>query len=156
MGQGTESCRGYDHDYNPYEYGVSFGDWTQRDGSKINVSKMTVKHLHGARAVAKRSALNSTFSCDIELWESWVEIFDRELSNRDNRSREPVKVLDGAPKKPSKPRGAMVAMICHCGKEYSARQADLSRGWALSCSKRCASIRREYGKPAAKQKGVKS
>ncbi len=40
-------------------------------------------------------------------------------------------------------------MKCHCGEVYLARNADLARGWALSCSKSCAAVRREYGKPAA-------
>jgi hypothetical protein len=42
-----------------------------------------------------------------------------------------------------------VAMKCHCGEEYKARQADLDRGWARSCSKSCAAIRRDFGRNAA-------
>ena len=42
-------------------------------------------------------------------------------------------------------------MICHCDRKYEAREADLKRGWALSCSKRCAAIRRDYGKPKGKR-----
>ncbi len=36
-----------------------------------------------------------------------------------------------------------VEMTCSCGKEYEARQADLKRGWGKSCSKSCASKKRE-------------
>ena len=43
----------------------------------------------------------------------------------------------------------MVELICWCGKQYSAREADLKRGWGLSCSKSHAAIRRDYGKPKA-------
>lgn len=32
---------------------------------------------------------------------------------------------------------------CHCGKSFTARVADVKRGWAKSCSKRCAAIARE-------------
>lgn len=41
-------------------------------------------------------------------------------------------------------------MICHCGEHYMAREADLKRGWAKSCSKSCAAIRRDFGRPSAK------
>lgn len=37
-----------------------------------------------------------------------------------------------------------VNMVCHCGKEYTTRTADLERGWGLSCSKSCAAIRRDH------------
>jgi hypothetical protein len=40
-------------------------------------------------------------------------------------------------------------MKCHCGVEYTAKSADLARGWALSCSKSCAAIRRDFGRPKA-------
>ncbi|MGL5284113.1 MAG: hypothetical protein ACRC8W_20620 [Plesiomonas shigelloides] len=46
-------------------------------------------------------------------------------------------------------RGLKIEMQCHCGEKYMARVADLNRGWARSCSKRCASIRREYGRGEA-------
>lgn len=45
----------------------------------------------------------------------------------------------------------MVLMICHCGEEYTARSADLKRGWGYSCSKSCAAKRRDFGLPKAKQ-----
>ncbi|WAK44686.1 hypothetical protein vBAmePPT11V19_00060 [Alteromonas phage vB_AmeP_PT11-V19] len=40
-------------------------------------------------------------------------------------------------------------MKCHCGNTYTAKIADLNRGWGLSCSKSCAAKRREFGLPAA-------
>lgn len=53
-------------------------------------------------------------------------------------------------KAPTAPaRGVKVNMRCHCGKHYQARKADILRNWGLSCSKRCAAIRREFGRPAA-------
>jgi hypothetical protein len=45
----------------------------------------------------------------------------------------------------------MIAMECHCGNQYFAKAADLKRGWGLSCSKHCAAVRRDFGKPAAKR-----
>lgn len=52
---------------------------------------------------------------------------------------------------------ATVQMICHCGEEYSAREADLKRGWGYSCSKSCAALRRDFGKPKAKRvDGIKT
>lgn len=52
----------------------------------------------------------------------------------------------------------MVAMICMCGNHYSAKQADLNRGWGLSCSKKCAAIRREFEGKSTKRakKSVKN
>lgn len=41
-------------------------------------------------------------------------------------------------------------MECHCGTRYEAKGADIGRGWGLSCSKSCASIRRDFGRPRAK------
>lgn len=46
---------------------------------------------------------------------------------------------------------AKVLMICHCGAEYSAKSADLKRGWGYSCGKSCAAIRRDFGRPKAKR-----
>lgn len=48
-------------------------------------------------------------------------------------------------------RGSKAKMVCHCGGVYLAREADIARGWAKSCSKRCAAIRRDFGRPAAKR-----
>ena len=44
---------------------------------------------------------------------------------------------------------AKVKMKCHCGTEYEAREADINRGWALSCSKSCAALRRTHKLRAA-------
>lgn len=43
-----------------------------------------------------------------------------------------------------------INLICHCGKSYTARQADLDRGWGLSCSKSCAATKRGFGRPKAR------
>lgn len=43
-----------------------------------------------------------------------------------------------------------VQMLCHCGTEYPAKEADLKRGWGYSCSKSCAAKRRDFGAPKAK------
>jgi len=41
-------------------------------------------------------------------------------------------------------------MECFCGSHYKARLADIRRGWGKTCSKRCAAIKREYGRPNGK------
>lgn len=43
-----------------------------------------------------------------------------------------------------------VKLKCFCGGSYEAREADIKRGWGKTCSKSCASIKREYGRPNAK------
>lgn len=51
---------------------------------------------------------------------------------------------------------ANIELICWCGKQYTARESDIKRGWGLSCSKSHAAIRRDYGRPkATRVDGVK-
>lgn len=147
MGQGTESCGGYDVDYDPYDEGLESREWTTRDGSGICVSKMTISHLRGARRVAQAAAHNASFTDDADKWEMWVDVFDDELTRRERlpEAAKPLKPL----KAPQPIRGTQVKMKCFCGCEYAARTADINRGWALTCSKSCAAIRREYGRPKA-------
>ena len=37
-----------------------------------------------------------------------------------------------------------IVMVCHCGKHYTQYMSNLTRGWGLSCSKKCAAIRRVH------------
>lgn len=147
MGQGTESCGGYDVDYDPYDEGMEKGEWTQRNGAGIRICDMALSHLHGARRVAYRAQMNANFTNMADQWEQWVQMFDDEIARR---PLAPPKAIATVPKAP--PRGKMVAMICHCKQEYNAREADLKRGNGFSCSKSCAAIRREFGRPKAKRK----
>lgn len=43
----------------------------------------------------------------------------------------------------------------NCGKEYSARSADVKRGWGLNCSKSCAASSREKSKDGYDEETVK-
>lgn len=43
-----------------------------------------------------------------------------------------------------------VALLCFCGMPYVARVADIKRGWAKTCSKSCAAVKREYKRPNAR------
>lgn len=148
MGQGAEDAGGYDIDYDPAYEGLtrSVPQWND----SIPVNQMTTQHVKNALRTARRLAGNCSFSCDDDKWEEWVQILDRELASRSQRNRAKSKlppVQETGVKKPV--RGAKQKMKCHCGTVYEARTADLKRGWAKSCSKRCASIRREFGRPAA-------
>ena len=150
MGQGTESCGGYDVDCDDEdEYGDALADgvWIQKNGTSVSISSMTTKHLDGAIRVAGNAAKRATFSSDAELWEDWVEALESELYTRKREPIKPAVYVTPLAVKPT--RGAKLTMRCHCGTDYQARSADVARGWGLSCSKRCASIRREYGRPAA-------
>ena len=119
---------------------------------------MSNSHIKNAIKLCKRQASIESFSCDSDMWECWVEMFSDELYSRsisgkyvkqkstqtaDRKKRSP-------PKKLVIESGANQQMICHCGREYKAKTADLKRGWGLSCSIRCASIRRKYKNPNAK------
>ncbi len=158
MGQGTESCGGYEHDYDPYEELIIKGEWTQKDGGGISVSVMEDSQIRNSIRLCLKNSANASFSCDSDKWDGWVELFENELERR--RSNPSLSIArKPSPQKPRKkkkaPKGLVIhnvtrqEMKCSCGTVYSAKTADLKRGWGLSCSKRCASIRREYGRPAA-------
>jgi len=155
MGQGTESCGGYEMDYDPYYEelrGNSEPCWTMNNGSSIPISRMTKKHLRGAIRVAEKASLRQSFSCDSETFDEWVDILSGELDARNADDKKPSiqkSTIDNIKSK-FEPRGVKQQMKCHCGSTYLARKTDLKRGWAKSCSKSCASIRREYGRPAAR------
>lgn len=40
-------------------------------------------------------------------------------------------------------RGKLIEQVCACGVRYQAREADIKRGWGLSCGKACAARARE-------------
>lgn len=82
MGQGTESCGGYDVEYDEYEEGLQTGMWTQRDCSRIHITKMTLQHLTNARRMAERAAERATFEDQADKWNDWVRAFDREIALR--------------------------------------------------------------------------
>jgi hypothetical protein len=148
MGQGAEDAGGYEVDYDPYE-DCQDGYWEQRDGTRIAISAMTLSHLINTKRICARLASTANFTCESDKWSDWVEVFEREISTREAQQKACPKA---AKLERSNPRGLLVEMICHCGFEYKARSADIKRGWGLSCGKRCAAIRREYGRPAAKRK----
>lgn len=142
MGQGTESCGGYELDYDEYEEGLESGMWVQRNGTAIHVSKMTQQHLRAATRMVLARAECATWTSDAEKWQAWADLFEHYITRAPTRD---------AVCKPAEPtRGTKQRMQCHCGVEYDARVADLKRGWALSCSKQCAAVRKTYHKPKAK------
>lgn len=142
MGQGTESCGGYDVDYDEYEECGVDGYWIQRNGSKIKIDDMTVSHMRNCQRICRELAATANFTSDAEKWNEWVQVFEDAI---DRRPPAPLKAV----KAPQPVRGSKVWMVCHCKQEYQARTADIKRKQGLSCSKRCAAIRREFGRPAA-------
>lgn len=152
MGQGTESCGGYDVDYDEYE-DCQDGYWIQRDGSRIAISDMSISHLINTKRICARLAATANFTSDSEKWNEWVDAFNSEIATREAKQKACPKAVKA---EKSNPRGILVEMVCHCGFEYKARSADIKRGWGLSCGKRCAAIRREYGRPAAKRKIIQA
>lgn len=146
MGQGAESCRGYDMEYDEYEENLCSARWVQRDGSSIEVSKMQTSHIKNTLRMVRDLALSSSFTSEAEKWEAWAEIFEDELTRRLDC---PAKNKEASSAKPV--RGLKAQMVCHCGKHYEAREADLKRGWGLSCSKSCAASRKKFRLKAAKR-----
>ena len=160
MGQGTESCGGYEIEFDPYDEVESdgFRVWHGRCGS-IEVCKMEDGHIENAIRTCKKLADRETFDFDREKWLGWIDNFEDELSHRaetDGRiprkkqqSRATKRKNRTPPKKLIIQSGTHQKMKCYCGRVYTAKTADLKRGWGLSCCKRCAAIRRKYGSPAA-------
>lgn len=85
MGQGTESCGGYDIEYDPYEEDLADGYWHMKNGRRIHITKMASSHIRNARRLAERAAVCANFSCEEDKWNAWVEAFDDELASRTNR-----------------------------------------------------------------------
>lgn len=154
MGQGSDSCGGWEVEYDPYDEGLNTGLWTMSSGRGIAVKDMSASHLRNAIHVARRAKANATFTDEAEKWDNWIDLFHDELLHRQRVAAHKLSQSpQSAAKKPPAPvRGKKVDMVCHCGAHYQARQADLNRKQGLSCSKRCAAIRREFGRPAAKRK----
>lgn len=152
MGQGAESCNGYGVEYDPYDEGLAEGVWTCRDYSKIRVEDMTERHLRGAIRVATKAMLRANFSSDKEMWSDWVDVLQCELDSRESKPTVKKQSIP-SPKKPQ--RGSKLVLICWCDKEYTARVADLKRGWGMSCCKSHAAIKRDYGRrnPIVKETG---
>ena len=169
MGQGAEDAGGYEIEYDEYDADSSegFSLWHGRDGSLYKVNEMSDRHIKNCIRMCNNLSRSANFSCDSEKWDTWVEVFEdvlyyRETPILDRKDNNPVKksnkkqangkklcssvkkaIADGLLS------GVRVSMMCHCGSAYVAKTADLKRGWGLSCSKRCASIRREYGREPA-------
>ena len=150
MGQGTDSCGGWDVEYDPYDELLADEIWTTKNGQQIKVSDMTKSHLWGAKSVAQMAAATASFECDEEKWLAWVDVFESELSSRGLPLSRPPAIYTN-PDAVKKTRGAKVRMICHCGTEYDARVADINRGWGLSCSKSCSGRRKKLGLKPAKE-----
>lgn len=146
MGQGAESCGGYDLEYDEYEENLCSGRWVQRDGSSIEVSKMGTNHIKNTLRMVRRMAVSSSFTSEADKWETWADIFERELFRRVDV---PAKTKNA--RNPQPARGLKAKMVCHCGKHYEAREADLKRGWGLSCSKSCAASRKTFHLKAGKR-----
>lgn len=146
MGQGTESCGGYDLEYDEYEENLCSGRWVQRDGSSIEVSKMGTNHIKNTLRMVRGLAASSSFTSEVGKWEAWADVFEEELARRVD-----VPAKNKTARNPQPVRGAKVQMVCHCGKHYEAREADLKRGWGFSCSKSCAASRKAFRLPAAKR-----
>ncbi|QPB12090.1 hypothetical protein PQD09_gp69 [Providencia phage PSTCR4] len=145
----------YEPVYDEYEEGLADGKWVQRDGTSISICKMSDNHIKNAIRLCQHNADSATWECDTHKWEAWVSLLEDELYNRKTKitdvSLTSIKIKKK--KKASKTikqllksvKCSKVLMQCSCGQQYEARVADLKRGWALSCSKRCAAIRREFG-----------
>lgn len=168
MGQGAEDAGGYEIDYDPAYEGL-YNHNPPKWKNEIPVDEMSDQHLRNALRFCKNVAPSSTFSCDEDKWHEWIEVLEMEL---DIRRQQGISIKDknsfraGGVKKGTGRKGkstakkrismyesieftsSTVQMKCHCGETYTAKVADLKRGWGVSCSKRCAAIRREFGRPA--------
>lgn len=157
MGQGTESCGGYDPQYDPYDENLGSGNWIQKNGQEINVQNMANSHLKNTIRLCRREVLCAIDEYDQDKWNAWISLMQDELFSRErtgkvikNKPRKTERKTRKPPRNLNISKATLQMMLCHCGNEYKAKTADLKRGWGLSCSKSCAAIRRKYNKKPAK------
>ncbi len=149
MGYGMDESIDFDEP-DHYEEGLAMGEWMQRNGGVKNVTDMTTSHIRNARRYAVAAMETARDTHTESVFSDWVDTFDEALAERSRKRIGAIPARLAPVKRKHEIRGARVRVRCHCGSEYSAREADIKRGWGLSCSKRCAAIRREFGRPAAK------
>ena len=163
MGQGAESCNGYEVDYDPYDFRESCGYefWTMKNGASINIKDMTAQHLSNAIRLCNEQSRLETFSCESDKWDEWAETFRHELfirgedvvpatRKKPERPKWTGKVENLSPKKANPvvaKKGSTLKLKCWCGTVYNPRIADLKRGWGKCCCKSCAAIKRDFGRP---------
>ena len=136
MGQGSDSCGGHEVEYDEYEGLLGDGVWSGKDGQTYRITKMENSHLKSCIRVCKNLSRAASFSCDSEKWDDWVRIFEDELERRPSPQHNQTKI--GSARVADDPRGKTVERTCRCKSKFMARQADINRGWAKSCSKSCA------------------
>ena len=137
MGQGTDSCGGYDLEYDPYEEGLQTGTWATKGGGSIDVNSMTLGHLKGAKRLCADLKRCATSSNEEEKWSDWINIFDDLIVSKPS-----VIKLQTVKNTNQKERGSKVECICkECNGKFIARVADRKRGWAKFCSKSCKAIK---------------
>lgn len=173
MGQGTAGMW-FEDEYDERDFNgnseLEFGRyWIGKSHQRYEVSKMSDRHIKNTIRMCHDLADCANFEDERDKWLGWVDVFESELYGR----REPVlsspydrqvkqnknrgKNSNGKPVTKSIKQAlkegditsGSVQMKCHCGAEYKAKVGDLRRGWALSCSKRCAAIRRDFGRSEA-------
>lgn len=139
-----------------------FSTWFDIYERPHSVSEMSDNHIKACIRYCKMRHDAASMDDYRELWKEWVKEFEFELMFRPEKvygkptgnrgknceGKKKTKAIKEAIKKGLITSGS-VQMKCHCGAIYKAKASDLKRGWALSCSKRCAAVRRDLRKPEA-------
>lgn len=151
MGQGTWGMDdSYDTECESYENALDRGLWIMRGGETIYINKMGDTHLKNTLNYVGRLYNKEYDYSRKQVWLGYISAFRNELDSRVITTKPKSIVLTVATSITTKSSvGVMVSMRCHCGVVYDARQSDLNRGWALSCGKSCAALRRANNLPAA-------
>jgi len=122
------------------------GIWEGQNYTQYKISEMTASHLRNTIRHLQGKSSSMSFSCDSELFDDVIDVMQDELISRIGKSS--ASKPKAASLKPKQaPRGSKLKLKCHCGGVYEARSADIKRGWGKSCSKRCAAIKRDFGRP---------
>lgn len=155
-------------EYNPYDFEESngFEVWTGSD-KEYRVSEMADAHIRNAIKYCKRLIDSSNYESEEELWRDWIKVFETELVHR-NRTDKNIQrntnnsKIPTASKKPRKmpnvkqfiqkelekyPEKKSHEMYCEvCNERYTARTADLKRGWGINHTKSCTAYRKMWKK----------
>jgi hypothetical protein len=104
-----------------------------------------MSHMQLLRALAFATQSQKASPEHSDVWGEWIVALRAELGKERDQA---VNVL----------RGKKLKLVCFCGNKYQGRVVDLKRGWATTCSKQCAALKRtsKGGKPNARTEDGKT
>lgn len=123
------------------------GVWSGRDRI-YRIEDMSASHLDRVANLCYRMSLCASCTSIASTWRYLSRTFRAESAEK---CRKVAIVSRGAalkvklPQTPTVPRGARMERVCTCGNKFTARVADVKRGWGKYCGKSCAAKNNKAG-----------